>query len=278
MSSSAPDEKSTTQSQDCKSSLPERLLFWAQNGVLKTICVACVMGMPTVKQFVLWTVAHWLFIGSCMTIGYHRYASHHAFSMGRIGQLMMIAFAQLGWQGGALWWAAKHRRHHKFCDTELDPHSWAQSGFLYALLGWTFAETETELEYVPKHLANYPELWFLNTFYSLPGICMLGMMYSFFGWDAMIWGYAWPSSTSYIQTLHFNLEFHQPDHVNKCKSRNELGEKMMSWIPSTLVGEARHEDHHLNPRRALRPGGDLPYWLFLAPLKALNVITHVHDE
>ena len=48
--------------------------------------------------------------------------------------------------------------------------------------------------------------------------------------------------------------------------------------PSSLVGEARHEDHHSTPQRALRPGGDPPYWLVLAPLKALGVITNVHDE
>jgi fatty-acid desaturase len=269
--------KSAYQPPEAQSPLIMRLIFWVQNPWLKFCFFVSVMGIPTLKQFVLATVVHWLMIGTCMTLGYHRYGSHHAFSIGRVGQFLLVAFTQLGWQGGVLWWAAKHRRHHKHCDTPLDPHSWAQTSYLYALLGWTICETETEREYVPKHLIDFPELWFLNTFHCLPGLCMMGALFYSLGWDAMIWGYAVPSTSSALQTFHFNLEFHPPGEAGNCFARNECGDKIMSWIPSTLVGEARHEDHHAHPQRALRPGGDPPYWLFLAPLKALGVITNVHD-
>ena len=256
-----------------------RLVFWAQNPVCSKLVITCfLMGkLPTMSNFLLATFVHWVMLGTCMTLGYHRYASHHAYRVGRIRKFVLIALTQLGWQGGALWWAAKHRRHHKYCDQPLDPHSWAQTSYLYALFGWVVMETETEREFLPGHL-DHPELWLLNTFHAAPGLCLAAAIHHFFGWDAMMWGYLVPSSSSSIQTFHFNLEFHPPESKNTCKSRNELGDKLSSWVPSSLVGEARHEDHHATPRRALRPGGDPPYWIFLAPLKALGVITDVHDE
>eukprot|EP00933_Yihiella_yeosuensis_P008714 TRINITY_DN11431_c0_g2_i1.p1 TRINITY_DN11431_c0_g2~~TRINITY_DN11431_c0_g2_i1.p1 ORF type:complete len:283 (+),score=23.63 TRINITY_DN11431_c0_g2_i1:137-985(+) len=253
-------------------------IFWAQFPLLRAAVTFCLMGIPTVQQFVLWGVMHWIFIGTCMTLGYHRYAAHHAFSTSRIGQFVVVFCTQLGWQGGALWWSSKHRRHHRYCDTSRDPHSWVQTSWLYAFLGWMFYETEVDLEFVPKHL-DCPEIWLLNTFHGLPGACMLCLLYCCFGWEAMMWGYAVPSSTSMLDTLHFNVMFHPPDDENKCKAHDELGDKMVSWLFATMVGEARHEDHHLHPLRAKRPGGgDLPYWLVLAPLKAIGAIWKVHDE
>ena len=62
--------------------------------------------------------------------GYHRYFSHRAFSTGRIFQFVLAFLAQTSAQRGILWWAAKHRRHHRYSDTEDDVHSPVQSGFL----------------------------------------------------------------------------------------------------------------------------------------------------
>eukprot|EP00933_Yihiella_yeosuensis_P008713 TRINITY_DN11431_c0_g1_i1.p1 TRINITY_DN11431_c0_g1~~TRINITY_DN11431_c0_g1_i1.p1 ORF type:complete len:281 (+),score=9.34 TRINITY_DN11431_c0_g1_i1:67-909(+) len=261
-----------------KSSMLTQLMFYAQNPLLKCALTFCLMGIPTLQQFALWGVMHWIFIGTCMTLGYHRFAAHGAFSTSRIGQFIVIFCTQLGWQGGALWWASMHRRHHKYCDTSRDPHSWVQTSWLYAFLGWILYESETDLEFVPKHL-DRPELWLLNTLHGLPGVCMLCVLYYYLGWDAMMWGYAVPSSTSAIDSLHFNVLFHQPGHENKCQARNELGDSKVSWFFATMVGEVLHEDHHAHPRRALRPGGgDLPYWLVLAPLKAIGAIWKVHDD
>ena len=67
--------------------------------------------------------------------GYHRYFSHRAFKTGRTFQFLLAILAQSSAQRGVLWWAAKHRWHHKHSDTELDVHSPRQRGFLYAHLG-----------------------------------------------------------------------------------------------------------------------------------------------
>lgn len=39
-----------------------------------------------------------------------------------------------------------------------------------------------------------------------------------------------------------------------------------------VVGEADHLDHHKYPMRLLRPGWDMPYYLFVKPCLALGLI------
>ena len=63
--------------------------------------------------------------------GYHRYFAHRAFRTGRVFQFCLAFLAQTSAQRGVLWWAAKHRQHHRYSDTDLDVHSPVQRGFLY---------------------------------------------------------------------------------------------------------------------------------------------------
>src|SRR5215469_9536955 len=55
--------------------------------------------------------------------GYHRYFAHRAYRTTRFFQLCLAFVAQTSAQRGALWWAAKHRLHHRHSDTEADIHS-----------------------------------------------------------------------------------------------------------------------------------------------------------
>jgi len=79
--------------------------------------------------------------------GYHRYFAHRAYRTGRIFQFILAFVAQTSAQRGALWWAARHRRHHRYSDTELDVHSPVLRGFLYAHLGWIFVPSNDPTDY-----------------------------------------------------------------------------------------------------------------------------------
>ena len=87
--------------------------------------------MPLVSVFV---VARVPFVGLTMSLALHRYFSHAAFRTSRWMQFFLGILGSMALQGGVLWWASKHRRHHKHCDEPEDPHSWTQTSFLYAWL------------------------------------------------------------------------------------------------------------------------------------------------
>ena len=58
-----------------------------------------------------------------VTIGYHRYLTHSGFKANRVVKGILIVLGTMGFQGGAISWAANHRLHHAYSDQEGDIHS-----------------------------------------------------------------------------------------------------------------------------------------------------------
>src|ERR1041385_7134357 len=56
-------------------------------------------------------------------VGYHRYFSHGAFKCGTPMRVALAVLGSMSFQGPVIWWAASHRRHHKYSDRPQDPHS-----------------------------------------------------------------------------------------------------------------------------------------------------------
>src|ERR1700742_3612004 len=77
-----------------------------------------------------WTGITWTAVALCITLywvrifaigaGYHRYFSHRAFATSRVFQFALAVLAQSTTQKSVLWWAAKHRHHHRYSDTPQD--------------------------------------------------------------------------------------------------------------------------------------------------------------
>jgi len=58
-----------------------------------------------------------------VTVGYHRYFTHGAFTATRPLRIALAVAGGLAAQGPVISWVADHRRHHAFSDREGDPHS-----------------------------------------------------------------------------------------------------------------------------------------------------------
>ena len=65
-------------------------------------------------------------------IGFHRYFSHRAFKCHPAVRWVLGVSGSTAGQGPVLYWAATHRQHHRFTDTEHDPHAPLPHG----LAGW----------------------------------------------------------------------------------------------------------------------------------------------
>ena len=68
-------------------------------------------------------------IGNCFfhligaEIFYHRYLSHKSFTCSTFTKYFMTTLSLFSGQGGPLSWSVHHRHHHKYSDTDLDPHT-----------------------------------------------------------------------------------------------------------------------------------------------------------
>ncbi|MDE1149497.1 MAG: acyl-CoA desaturase [Azospirillaceae bacterium] len=177
-----------------------------------------------------------------ITAGYHRYFSHRAYKTGRVFQFVLAFIAQTSAQRGVLWWAAKHRHHHRYSDTPNDVHSPVQRGFWYAHVGWIFTprHDKTDLAAVPD-LAKYPELRFLERYHHLPATVLGVAVWALFGWSGLVVGFFWSTIAAYHGTFCINSLAHvygRRRYLTGDDSRNNW------WFALLSMGEGWHNNHH----------------------------------
>jgi stearoyl-CoA desaturase (delta-9 desaturase) len=180
-----------------------------------------------------------------VTGGYHRYFSHRTFKTSRVGQFLLAFLAQSSAQRGVMWWAGKHRHHHKHSDTPEDIHSPRHRGFLYSHVGWVFKreQGETDYEAVPD-LAKYPELVWLDRHQYFPATLLGVGCFLFGGWKAVVVGFVWSTVLLYHGTFFINSLAHvhgNQRYVTGDDSRN-------NWLLAFFtMGEGWHNNHHHYP-------------------------------
>ena len=136
---------------------PDDIAYPSSIGFL-LIHVGCIAVFWTGLTWHALTLAIVLYLVRIFAIGagYHRYFAHRAFRTTRLLQFCLAFLAQTSAQRGVLWWAAKHRLHHRYSDTTADVHSPVQRGFLYAHVGWIFVPRNDATDYaVVQDLTRY---------------------------------------------------------------------------------------------------------------------------
>ncbi|MEE8061308.1 MAG: acyl-CoA desaturase [Gemmatimonadales bacterium] len=177
-----------------------------------------------------------------VTAGNHRYFSHRTFRTSRVGQFLLAWLAQTSAQRGVLWWAAKHRHHHRYSDTIEDVHSPRHHGFWYSHVGWIFTKRHGKVDYsqVPD-LAKYPELVFLDRHPYLPAAVLGAAIWLVMGWTGLVVGFIWSTIVLYHGTFAINSMAHEigtQRYVTGDDSRNNW------WLAIITLGEGWHNNHH----------------------------------
>ncbi|HUA78667.1 MAG TPA: acyl-CoA desaturase [Acetobacteraceae bacterium] len=174
--------------------------------------------------------------------GYHRYFSHRAFRTSRAFQFILGFLAQTSAQRGVLWWAAHHRRHHKYSDTEQDVHSPILRSFLYAHVGWILVPRNepTDLETV-RDLAQYKELVWLDRNQYLAAAILAFITWLIAGLPGLVVGFCWSTVAVWHATFSINSLGHllgRRRYVTGDHSRN-------NWLLALItMGEGWHNNHH----------------------------------
>ncbi len=220
------------------------------------LALVCAILLPFHKLYLLIFIVNYFFGMFFITGGYHRYFSHRSYKLGRIPQFIMAWMAESSAQKGVLWWAANHRDHHLYSDTDKDLHSPVKRGFWYAHMGWIFDPASQS--YDPKKIADFgkfPELVFLDKYYWIPtSIYALIMFFLGFIWGSLhhenaylsafgflTWGYLLVLIAQYQASYCINSLAHvygTRRFPTNDQSRNNW------WLALITLGEGWHNNHH----------------------------------
>ncbi len=210
-----------------------------------------------------------------ITAGFHRYLAHRSFKTSRAFQFVLVMLGMIASQKGCLWWAAHHRRHHKYSDQPEDVHSAAQRGFFWSHMGWIIVERfmKTDLDQV-KDLVKYPELRWLNKHWAVPPVTLAVMLYLVAGTWGLLWGFLVSTTLLWHGTFCVNSFAHLVG-----RQRYQTGDQSRNSFIIALItmGEGWHNNHH-HYQRSERQGF---YWweidLTHYVLRALSVVGLVWD-
>lgn len=182
-----------------------------------------------------------------LTAGYHRYFAHRSYRMGRVGQAVMAFGGTTAAQKGPLWWASLHRDHHRYADTERDPHS-PLEGFWWSHMGWFLSDKYKETDFgAIDDFARYPEIRFIDR-QNWIGPWSTGVVaFLIGGWSGLVVGFFASTVVLWHTTFLVNSAAHtfgRRRYATDDTSRNNLAIALLTG------GEGWHNNHHHYPPSA----------------------------
>ena len=198
----------------------------------------------TATSLVLFAV---LYLGRmfCITAGYHRYFAHRAYRLARVPQFLLAFGGLMAAQKGPLWWAGNHRDHHRYTDTERDPHT-PQKGFWWSHIGWVMCgkySVRGNNDRI-RDFASYPELRFLDK-QDWIGPWTAGVFaYVVGGWSGLVLGFF----GSTVLLWHATFSVNSFSHVlGSRRYRTPDTSKNNPVVAVMTLGEGWHNNHHHHP-------------------------------
>ncbi|MCH7702897.1 MAG: acyl-CoA desaturase [Planctomycetes bacterium] len=187
---------------------------------------------------------------------YHRYFSHRTYRTSRFMQFVFAVIGSSCVQRGPIWWAARHRHHHRHSDEEVDIHSPVRHGMYWSHFGWITSKRayKYDAKAVPD-LIKYPELRFIDRFDSLipflEAVALVGLGvflesrgWNTSGWQMLIWGFF----ISTIVCAHCTFTINSLTHLWGSKRYESTDESRNNLALALLTfGEGWHNNHHYYP-------------------------------
>jgi stearoyl-CoA desaturase (Delta-9 desaturase) len=221
--------------------------------------IAAVFGIWKVPQCnpltLLWAFLLWPITGLGITAGVHRLWSHRSYDATFLLRFILMLLNSIANQGSIWHWSRDHRVHHKFSETDADPHN-ATRGFFFAHMGWLFVKKHPRVVEAGKQL-NFDDLandWCVVVQKQLDPWFALFMCFVFPAivsthWGENFWnGFFVAGALRYIWVLHATWLVNSAAHLYGDHPYDEK-----SWpaenpmVSVAAIGEGWHNWHHKYP-------------------------------
>jgi len=189
MSSPSPVKTAESSSKSIIQQISEILsgIYWPTTLFLTITPILGIYGVLTTefnwRTYAL-AFASYFIAGIGITSGYHRLFSHRSYDATFPVKLILTLMGTTAFEMSVLDWAADHRAHHRYTDTDKDPYN-VKKGFWWAHMGWLMFKRKEEIQSDISDLKRDPLLRFQHD-YFFPLALLLG-----FGLPTWIAGYFW---------------------------------------------------------------------------------------
>ncbi|XP_018304659.1 acyl-CoA Delta(11) desaturase [Mycetomoellerius zeteki] len=253
----------------------------------------CLYGLYLVLTQAKLLTSLWAFVtiytsGFGITAGVHRLWSHKAYKAKWPLRLFLVFLFTITGQKDVYTWALDHRVHHKYSETDADPHD-ARRGFFFAHVGWLFTTPHPDVVAKRKAVdvsdleADPIVMWQKRLYIPLFALLTIALPVGIpcYFWSESLWISFW---------VNFNFRF--CINLNIAFSVNSVAhmwgqkpyDKNISPVENIAVsiaalGEGYHNYHHVFPWD-YKTGelGEYPFNLSTAFIDAFAWIGWAYDR
>ncbi|KAJ8718941.1 hypothetical protein PYW07_016497 [Mythimna separata] len=204
----------------------------------------------------LWTICV-LYIGSeGVTIGAHRYYTHRSFKATPLLRAILVTTQTLAGQNSMFIWCRDHRLHHRYSDTDGDPHN-SKRGFFFCHMGWLMCKkhpyviqlgrridlSDLQADWMVMFQKKYYYVLYLLLAIYLP-VCVPVLYFGETWWNSLLVSYF----ARYVCELHGTWFVNSIAHLYGTRPYDQNLQPVESWFVSFLsLGEGWHNYHHAFP-------------------------------
>ena len=196
-------------------------------------------------------IGNWIVGSLGVGLGWHRLLTHRGFKAPKWLEYTLSIFATMSIQDSPDKWVATHRMHHKFTETEQDPHT-TNKGFWWAQIGWIVWGTaqdhdkKTLQKYVPDLMKDKGHA-LISRFYYVPIIVSALILFAIGGWSMVVWGVF----ARVVVGWHTTWFVNSLSHIYGKRPHETGDDSTNNWFVALLTfGEGWHNNHHAFPTSA----------------------------
>jgi stearoyl-CoA desaturase (delta-9 desaturase) len=250
------DNSSTKQQQEFKAPL-----VWTNIILFVILHSALPIGAYIIYTQRPWKTLLWSLFGVYISVlgvtaGTHRLWSHRSYKARWPVQVLLMVLQTMAGQNSIYTWSRDHRVHHKYSETNADPHN-IKRGFFFAHMGWLCCKKHpdvktkgalidmSDLEANPIVMFQHRHFWWLAIVFTVlvPTLIPVVLWQERF-WTSFVISFMW----RYIISLHGTWLVNSAAHYHGQRPYDERIEARESPVVIwTAVGEGFHNYHHTFP-------------------------------
>lgn len=190
-----------------------------------------------------------------ITAGAHRLWTHRCYKAKTPLRILLMILNSIGYQNCIFDWSRDHRTHHKYSETDADPHN-AKRGFFFSHVGWLLVRKHPDVidkgrTISVEDLRKDPVVMFQMRYYAplVATFCFLiPSLVPWYFWHENLWNSFCISILRYCCGLNTTFLVNSLAHMYGNKPYDKSINPVENYLVSfATLGEGFHNYHHTFP-------------------------------
>ncbi|KAL3051601.1 hypothetical protein OYC64_001774 [Pagothenia borchgrevinki] len=239
---------------------PPSVIVWRNVFLMTLLHIGAAYGICLVPSAstltLLWSVLCFVLSALGVTAGAHRLWSHRSYKASLPLKIFLGVANSMAFQNDIYEWARDHRVHHKYSETDADPHN-AVRGFFFSHIGWLMVRKHPDVLEKGRKLEVHDLLadkvvMFQKKYYKASVLLMcffVPMIVPWYLWGESLWvAYFVPALLRYTLVLNATWLVNSAAHMwGNRPYDHHINPRENKFVAFSALGEGFHNYHHTFP-------------------------------